>query len=141
MLDKGTTVRVHYTGTLNDGEQFDSSRDREPLEFVIGSGMVIPGFDAAVSQLAVGETTTVTIPAAEAYGEISPEMVQTVPLSFFGDQTPQVGWALQLQAADGQVLAAIVTAIGDDEATLDLNHPLAGKDLTFELELVEVVGG
>jgi peptidylprolyl isomerase len=139
MPENGTKVRVHYTGTLQNGEQFDSSREREPLEFVLGEGMVIPGFDAAVSGLAVGETTTTTIPAKEAYGERLTEMVQTVPLSFFGEQSPQVGWALQLQSQDGRILAAVVTEVDDEGATLDLNHPLAGKDLTFELELVEVL--
>lgn len=135
----GDTVKVHYTGTLDNGEQFDSSAGREPLEFELGSGMVIPGFDAAVATLAVGEVSTFTIPASEAYGKRMDEMVQVVPLAFFGEQLPEVGWALQLQSPDGQLLAAIVLAMDEENATLDLNHPLAGENLTFELELVEIV--
>lgn len=134
----GDTVKVHYTGTLTSGEQFDSSAGQEPLEFQLGSGQVIPGFDAAVADLEVGESATITIPCAEAYGERYEEMIQTVPLDFFGGELPEVGWMLQLQNQDGQVLAATVVEMTDENATLDINHPLAGEDLTFEIELVEV---
>lgn len=136
---KGDTVKVHYTGTLPTGEEFDSSRDREPLEFELGSGMVIPGFDAAIEGLEPGESVTVTVPSHEAYGAHQEELVQTVPLEFFGGQRPEVGWMLQLQSEDGQVLPALVAAIDDTSATLDLNHPLAGQDLVFAIELVEIV--
>lgn len=137
----GDTVRVHYTGTLADGTQFDSSEGREPLEFVIGEGQVIPGFDAAVAGLEPGGKTTVTIPAAEAYGEHMEEGVQTFPLDFFGGQIPEVGWAVELQAPDGSRMPATVAEVNAEAVVLDFNHPLAGQDLTFELELVEIVGG
>jgi len=135
----GDTVKVHYRGTLDDGTEFDSSEGREPLEFQIGSGQVIPGFDAAVSGLEPGGKATVTIPAAEAYGEHNEEGLQPFPVSAF-PSPPEVGWAVQLSGPNGEVVPAVVTSINDDETvTLDFNHPLAGQDLTFELELVEIV--
>lgn len=133
----GDTVRVHYTGTLEDGTTFDSSQGREPLEFQVGESQVIPGFDAAVSQLEVGESTKVTIPAADAYGEHHEQGIQEIPLDAFPEK-PEVGWMIELNAPDGSTLPATVTVVGNESATIDLNHPLAGKDLTFELELVEV---
>jgi peptidylprolyl isomerase len=134
----GDTVRVHYRGTLSDGSEFDSSAGREPLEFEIGSGQVIPGFDAAVIALEPGETVTVTIPAAEAYGEPQPEGLQKFPLTAF-PSTPEVGWAVELGGPNGERIPATIAAVDGDEVTLDFNHPLAGQDLTFEIELVEVV--
>lgn len=135
----GDKVRVHYKGTLEDGSMFDSSEGRDPLEFVVGAGHVIPGFDSAVSDLEIGSSATVTIPAADAYGEKVDELVQAVPMEFFRGEVPQLGWVLQLSSPDGQQLTATVVEVGEDEAVLDLNHPLAGKDLTFEIELVEIV--
>ena len=136
----GDTVRVHYKGTLADGTCFDNSEGREPLEFVVGEGQVIPGFDAAVTGLEVGEKTTLTIPAAEAYGEHSEEGVQKFPRDAFPpDSDPQVGWAVELGGPDGQTVPAIIASVSDDELVLDFNHPLAGQDLTFEIELVEIV--
>lgn len=136
----GDTVRVHYTGTLSDGSTFDSSEGRDPLEFVVGSGQVIPGFDAAVSDLEVGDTATVTIVAADAYGEHSDEGLQTFPRDAFPpDADPEVGWAVELSAPDGQRVPATVAEVTDESITLDFNHPLAGEDLTFEITLVEVV--
>jgi peptidylprolyl isomerase len=136
----GDTVRVHYTGTLADGSVFDSSDGRDPLEFVVGSGQVIPGFDAAVSDLEVGDTATVTIVAADAYGEHSDEGMQTFPRDAFPpDASPEVGWAVELSAPDGQRVPATVAEVTDESITLDFNHPLAGQDLTFEITLVEVV--
>jgi peptidylprolyl isomerase len=137
----GDTVRVHYKGTLEDGSMFDSSEGRDPLEFTVGSGQVIPGFDEAVSNLEVGESVTVTITSADAYGEHDPAGIQSFPLDFFGGQVPEAGWAVQLQAPDGTQMMAVVSEIGEDEVLLDFNHPLAGKDLTFEISLVEIVGG
>jgi peptidylprolyl isomerase len=135
----GDTVRVHSKGTLSDGSMFDSSEGREPLEFVVGSGQVIPGFDTAVADLAVGETATVTIPAEDAYGEHSPEGLQTFPRDAFPpDANPEVGWAVELSAPDGQRVPATVAEVTDESITLDFNHPLAGQDLTFEITLVEV---
>ena len=136
---KGDTVKVHYTGTLSSGEEFDSSREREPLEFELGAGMVIPGFDAAALELEPGESITVTIPAEEAYGERQDELIQSLPLEFFGEQLPEEGWMLQLQSEDGNIIPAVVVSVDDDSATLDINHPLAGQDLTFEINLVEIV--
>lgn len=135
----GDTVRVHYTGTLTDGSEFDSSRDRAPLEFKLGEGQVIPGFEEAVAGMEVGDQTKVTIPAEQAYGEPSDEARQTFPVDAF-PQTPEVGWMVELQAPDGSVVPATVIEVTEQEATLDFNHPLAGEDLTFEIELVEVVG-
>lgn len=136
----GDTVRVHYKGTLADGTVFDSSEGREPLEFVVGDGQVIPGFDAAVTPLAVGESATATIPAAEAYGEHSDEGVQSFPRdSFPPDNTPEVGWAVELGGPNGERVPATIIEVTDENVTLDFNHPLAGQDLTFEIELVEVV--
>ena len=136
----GDTVRVHYRGTLSDGSEFDTSEGRDPLEFVVGSGEVIGGFDAAVSGLEPGESVTVTIPAADAYGDHDPQGVQPVPLDQF-PSVPEVGWAVERAGPDGQRIPAIITEVSDDLATLDFNHPLAGQDLTFEIELVEVVEG
>ena len=133
----GDTVKVHYRGTLSDGSEFDSSAGREPLEFEVGSGQVIPGFDSAVSTLEPGDKTTVTIPAAEAYGDHNPEGLQSFPLSAF-PSPPEVGWAVELGGPNGERIPATVAEIGEENVTLDFNHPLSGQDLTFELELVEI---
>jgi len=133
----GDLVTVHYTGKLNDGSVFDSSEGGEPLRFVLGKGQVIPGFERAVSGMDAGQRKTVTIPAAGAYGPHHPEMVITVPCKNFPiGQAPQAGQRLQLQSPDGQVIAVTATAVTLEMVTLDANHPLAGKDLTFELTLV-----
>ena len=134
----GDTVRVHYRGTLADGSEFDSSAGRDPLEFTVGSGQVIPGFDAAVDGLAVGETVKVTIPAADAYGEHHEDALQEVPREMFAED-PQMGWMVELASPDGQRLAATIAEVKEETVTLDFNHPMAGKDLTFEIELVGVV--
>jgi peptidylprolyl isomerase len=135
----GDTVRVHYTGTLADGSTFDSSSGRDPIEFVMGEGNVIPGFETAVADLEVGGQATVTIPAAEAYGERVDAALQEVPIDQFGDNLPQEGWGVELQAPDGQRVNALVARVTAEHITLDFNHPLAGQDLTFALELVEIV--
>jgi peptidylprolyl isomerase len=137
--EQGDTVKVHYRGTLADGSEFDNSEGREPLEFTVGGGQVIPGFDSAVQQMgAVGDKTTVTIPADEAYGERVDEAMQQVPLEAFPER-PEPGWVIELTTPEGQRVQAIVTEVGELTATIDFNHPLAGKDLTFEIELVDVV--
>ena len=136
----GDVVHVNYTGRLLDGSQFDSNAGREPLVFILGNGMVIPGFDAAVAELEVGGKTTVTIPVDEAYGPHEEGLVQMVPKDFFQGESPEVGWVVQLQSPEGQVMAASIEAISDEGVTLDLNHPLAGQDLVFDLELVEIGG-
>lgn len=138
--EAGQTVRVHYRGTLDDGSEFDSSAGRDPLMFTLGEESVIPGFEAAVADLEVGASTTVTIPAADAYGDRVEDAVQSVPLSMFGDTVPEVGLMVGLQNEDGQQAAALIADVFDDTVLLDFNHPLAGKDLTFELTLVEIIG-
>ena len=136
---KGDTVAVHYTGTLEDGEVFDSSRDRDPLEFEVGSGQVIPGFDRAVEGLEVGESREVTLQPEEGYGEPREDLVVDVDRSQFPDESePEVGRQVQVQVAPGQNRIATITGIEDKSVTLDLNHPLAGKPLTFDVELVEI---
>ena len=136
----GDTVRVHYTGTLAEGETFDSSQGREPFEFTLGASQVIPGFEKAVEGMQVGETRTATIPAAEAYGEARSEMRFEVEREKLPeDLEPEVGQRLTLQQPDGNSLPIRVVEVADQSVTLDANHPLAGEDLTFELELVEIV--
>jgi len=139
-VKSGDTVAVHYTGKLEDGSVFDSSREREPLEFVLGEQNVIPGFEKMVLGMTTGETKTTTIPAADAYGEHRPEMI----VQFERDKIPpdmdvQIGQELQVQTTSGQALPARVVDASDAGVTLDANHPLAGKDLTFDIELVEIV--
>ena len=136
----GDTVRVHYTGKLDDGSQFDSSAGREPLEFAIGSGQVIPGFDAAVAGMNVGESRSVRIPAEEAYGTRQDELISEVPRSALpADLEPTVGMPLQAQGPDGRVMRLMVVAVADESFTVDGNHPLAGQALNFDIELVEIV--
>ena len=135
----GDKVRIHYTGTLNDGSTFDSSAGRDPLEFTVGSGQVIPGFDTAVTGMAVGEKKTVTIPADQAYGQPDPRAVQVIPRDNIPVDIPlEVGLQLQASGPDGQVMVVTVKEITETEVTLDANHRLAGEDLTFALELVEI---
>jgi len=137
----GDRVRIHYTGTLEDGEVFDSSEGQEPLEFVVGEGEVIPGFEAAVAGMSPGEHKTVTIPADEAYGPHREEMLLAVPRDQFpADAAPHVGDPLLVSTPDGQQVPVVIFALEDDTVVLDANHPLAGEDLTFALELVEIVG-
>jgi peptidylprolyl isomerase len=135
----GDTVKIHYTGTLEDGTEFDSSTGREPLEFALGSGQVIPGFDNAVDGMAVGDSKTVTIPPGEAYGERHEQLVQQVPKTALPDEMkPEVGMQLQSQSPEGQVMNLVVTEVAVESITVDANHPLAGQALTFAIELVEV---
>jgi peptidylprolyl isomerase len=135
----GDTVKIHYTGTLDNGTQFDSSEGREPLEFALGGGQVIPGFDKAVDGMAVGESKTVTIPAEEAYGQRHEQLVQEVPRSALPEEMePAVGMQLQSQSPDGQVMNLVVTEVADESITVDANHPLAGQALTFAIELVAI---
>lgn len=137
MSQERKLVQVHYRGTLDDGTEFDSSAGREPLEFVSGDGMVIPGFEKAVQEMEVGEKRTVNIPAAEAYGERVEEAIQRIPVDAIpdADKLP-VGEYVYLQGPDGQPIQVLVASVEEDEVLFDFNHQLAGKDLTFELELV-----
>jgi peptidylprolyl isomerase len=136
---QGDTVAVHYTGKLDSGEVFDSSRGRDPLEFQVGGGQVIAGFDRAVEGLAVGDSREVRIEPEEAYGEPREDLVVDVARGQFPDDAePEVGQQVQVQVAPGQNRVATVTEVADDSIKLDLNHPLAGKALSFEVELVEI---
>ncbi len=158
---QGNTVRVHYTGTLEDGSVFDSSETTEqasgcgcsssgcsstadcgsePLEFVIGEGNVIPGFENAVIGLSVGESVNVTIPADEAYGPRHEQMVAVIERSEMGSEIePIEGQQLEVVLQDGSSMPVLVTEVTDTTVTLDANHPLAGRDLTFDIKLVEIV--
>ncbi|MCK5124934.1 MAG: peptidylprolyl isomerase [candidate division Zixibacteria bacterium] len=135
----GDTVKVHYTGKLEDDTVFDSSEGRDPLSFKIGAGNVIPGFENGVTGMAVGDKKTVTIPVDEAYGPRREEMMAKVEKSKFPDDiVPEIGQKLQMQQPDNSVVNVEIVDVQDDEVTLDANHPLAGKVLIFDLELVEI---
>lgn len=137
----GDTVRVHYTGTLADGTEFDTSVGRDPIELTLGGGMVIPGFENALTGMAEGETKTVTLEPVEAYGPHDARLVQEVERERIPAEIDlQVGTGLQTSDGGGNTINLTVVALADDTVTVDANHPLAGKDLTFDLELVEVVG-
>ncbi len=135
----GDTVKVHYKGTLEDGTIFDSSFDREPLEFTIGAGDLIPGFERAVLGMVPDESKTVTIPSDQAYGPYREELVMELgPDKIPTDMELERGQQVQVRQEDGRVYPVMVTEISDSGVTLDANHPLAGRDLTFELQLVEI---
>lgn len=137
-IKDGDTVKVHYTGSLADGTIFDSSRERDPLEFVMGKKMLIAGFEAAVMGKEIGDTVTTNIPPDQGYGEADPELVFTVARAQVPAHiTPEVGMQLQLSSDEGAMDVTIVD-VGLDEITLDANHMLAGKTLTFEIEVVDV---
>lgn len=137
---KADTVRVHYTGKLTDGTVFDSSEGREPLEFKLGTGMVISGFESAIIGMSAGESKTATIPVDEAYGPRREEMVAEIPLDKFPIQEKvEVGQVLKMQNQDGEVLNLLVVNLTDSTITIDGNHPLSGQDLVFDIELVEVL--
>ena len=136
---KGDTVLVHYTGRLIDETIFDSSEGREPLEFVVGSGQVIAGFDEAMIGMTVGQSKVVHIPVDKAYGERNEEMVITAPLEHVPpDLEPELGMRLEMGGANGELIRVVVTEITDSHITLDANPPLAGMELTFAIELVEI---
>ncbi|WP_417605490.1 FKBP-type peptidyl-prolyl cis-trans isomerase [Primorskyibacter flagellatus] len=135
----GDTVRIHYTGTLADGSTFDSSAGRDPLEFTVGSGQIIPGLDKAMPGMTVGDSKKIDVVADEAYGQPDPAARQAVPRTEIPDDVPlDLGTQLQVQTPDGQTMAVTVAEVTDAQVTLDANHPLAGKDLTFDIELVEI---
>lgn len=138
---KGDKVKVHYTGKLRDGSVFDSSRERQPLEFELGAGQLIPGFESAVMGMNTGDSTTVEIAPKDAYGDRDPEMMIEVPQTQVPEgMNPQVGQTLQVQQGNGQVANVVVAELRDESIILDANHPLAGKELIFEIELVELAG-
>ncbi len=135
----GDTVKVHYTGKLEDGTVFDTSSDRDPIQFTIGEGNIIPGFESAVVGMAPGQSKTETIPCAEAYGPRHDEMIQSVERTAIpADIEVTEGQRLQVSQPDGQAMVVTVTEVKEDSVTLDGNHMLAGKDLVFDIELVEI---
>ncbi|RDC71647.1 peptidylprolyl isomerase [Rhodovulum sp. 12E13] len=136
----GDTVRIHYTGTLADGTTFDSSQGRDPLEFTVGSGQIIPGLDSALPGMEVGDQKKVEVAADEAYGQKDPAAMQSVPRGEIPDHIPlDIGTQLQVQDGSGRVAQVQVAEVTDETVVLDMNHPLAGEDLTFDIELVEKV--
>lgn len=139
-VKSGDKVRIHYTGTLQDGTVFDSSEGRDPLEFEVGSGQIIPGLDKHLPGMSVGEKKTVVAEAAEAYGPRHDDAQQDVPRDQIPAEIPlEVGLQLQMQSPQGQVIPVTVVNVTDETVTLDANHRLAGEDLTFAIELVEIV--
>jgi len=138
-VKSGDTVKIHYTGTLADGSTFDSSAGRDPLEFTVGSGQIIPGLDTAIPGMTVGDKKVVNVPCAEAYGATNPDACQAVPRSNIPDDIPlDLGAQLQMQTPSGQVVPVTVVDVTETDVTLDANHPLAGKDLTFAIELIDI---
>jgi FKBP-type peptidyl-prolyl cis-trans isomerase 2 len=135
----GDVVKVHYTGKLTNGEVFDSSKGREPLEFKLGEGEMIPGFEAAILGMQVGEKKVINIPKEEAYGDPLPQLIADFPKSELPEGFPmEEGAQISVTLADGRQIPAVITAVKENSITIDANHPLAGKDLIFEVELVEI---
>jgi len=138
----GDTVKVHYHGRLTDGTTFDSSEGREPLEFEVGSGMVIKGFDDGLMGMAVGQKKTIQIPVEEAYGPKDPQMVMDFPRDRFPpDMNPEIGMRLNMSNGSGQQIPVVIVEVQPDVVILDANHPLAGEELIFDLELVDIGAG
>lgn len=138
MIEQGSKVKLHYTGTLDDGSVFDSSKDKDPLEFEVGQGQVIPGFEEGVIGLKAGDKKTINIPADKAYGSYDEKRIGEYPKSNVPENMEvKIGAKIFLQSPDGGVAIATIKEIKDDILLLDLNHPLAGKDLTFEIEIIE----
>ena len=138
-VKKGDTIQVHYHGTLADGSIFDSSTGRDPLAFEVGGGMVIEGFDNGVLGMAVGDKRTVEIPAEQAYGPKNDDMVMEFPIDRFPtDMVPEVGQQLNMSNTQGEEFPVVIVEVADEFVLLDANHPLAGKDLIFDLELVSI---
>ncbi|MCW3129649.1 MAG: peptidylprolyl isomerase [Methanophagales archaeon] len=136
----GDTVKVHYTGKLEDGTVFDTSADRDPLQFTIGEGQIIPGFEQAVVGMNPGESKTIKVLTNDAYGPHREDMVLVVDRNQLPvDLIPEVGQQLQSRQPDGQIIVVTVIAVSESTVTVDANHPLAGKDLTFDIQLVEIV--
>lgn len=136
---KGDTVKVHYTGKLEDGTVFDSSIEKEPLTFTLGEGNMIKGFESAVLGMQVGDSKTAVIVSDEAYGQRNEEMVVEVPANNVPENiSPEVGQQLAIQQPDGRTIPVTVTQVDEEKVTLDANHPLAGKDLVFDIQLVDI---
>ena len=138
-VKSGDTVHIHYTGTLADGSVFDSSEGRDPLEFTVGSGQVIKGMDEGLPGMKVGDKKRLEIPADDAYGPLNPDARQSIPREGIPDEIPlEVGIQLQMQSPEGHVLPVTVVEVEEATVTLDANHRLAGQDLIFDVELVEI---
>ncbi len=135
----GDTVKVHYTGTLENGEVFDSSKDRDPLMFVLGEGDMIPGFETGVVGMKQGDSKSISIAPEHAYGARREELVVEIKKSGFPENiTPSVGLQLQMTRKDGNPINAVISAVDEQNVTLDANHPLAGHTLIFDIQLVEI---
>ena len=135
----GDTVKVHYTGKLEDGTIFDSSKEGEPLEITIGAENVIPGFEKGVLGMERGDSKTITVPPEEAYGPVQEGLIAKVKKENFPENTtPVIGEQLQLRQQDGNTVNVIITEIEEDTVTLNANHPLSGKTLIFDIELVDI---
>lgn len=139
VIEQNDQVTLHYTGTLDSGEQFDSSEGKQPLTFEVGGGQVIPGFDKAVLGMKVDESKKFTIPSAEAYGDVNEELVYEIPKTALPDTIkPEAGMRLVSNLEDGRQIPVTVTAVSEENITLDANHPLAGQNLTFDIKIVSV---
>ena len=139
VIEEGKIVKVHYTGKLDDGTVFDSSEGKEPLQFTVGEGKVIKGFDSAVKEMNLDEEKEIHIESKDAYGDPRAELIKQVPREQLPkEQEPQVGMILGVGMPNGQQIPARITSVNDTEVTIDLNHPLAGKNLNFKLKLIEV---
>ncbi len=139
-VQSGDTIKIHYHGRLSDGTTFDSSEGRSPLEFTVGSGQVIKGFDDGVQGMSVGDKRTIEIPFVHAYGPEDPSMIIEFPVERLPeDLQPEIGMQLNMNNAEGQQFPVVITGITDENIVLNANHPLAGKDLIFDLELVEIL--
>lgn len=138
-VKNGDTVHLHYKGTLKDGTVFDSSEGRAPLAFEVGAGQIIPGLDAAIPGMSIGDTKTVNVPCDQAYGPVNPSMRQAIPRGEIPPHIPtEVGTQLQMQTQTGETIPVTVVDANEQAVTLDANHPLAGQDLTFAIELVSI---
>ena len=137
-VETGNKVTVHYKGTLNDGTIFDSSYERAPLSFTVGSGEMIAGFDSAVVGMTVGETKSFTLQPSEGYGEVNPEAIQKIPLNQFpSDFIPETGTMVEGINTSGQKVRATITEVFEEDVVLDFNHPLAGQEMNFDIEVLE----
>lgn len=138
-VKSGDRIKVHYTGKMEDGTVFDSSKGRQPLEFNVGLGQVIPGFEKGVMGMEVGDSKTVVIPPEQGYGKVREDLIADVNKGDFPENiTPEIGKKLQIEQDDGSKLHVTITRVGEEKVTLDANHPLAGKTLTFDIELLEI---
>jgi len=138
-VKEGDMVKVHYTGKFEDGTVFDSSKDKEPLEVAIGQGQVIPGFEKGIMGMKKGAVKTITLTPENAYGQVRDDLIVKVKKSDIPENIePKIGLNLQMKQSDGQVINLVVSEIAEETVTLDANHPLAGKTLVFDIEVVEI---